>query len=64
MIQGDNLQYITGKKLYKSDDKIIENFETYDPLDIDNESGIHGIKLEKPNSTNNLYISEKLQKEK
>ncbi|MBP2144567.1 transposase [Methanofollis sp. W23] len=63
MIRADNLQYITGKKLNKSDDKIIAEFETYGPHVIDAESGIRGIKIEKPNSTNYLYFSEKLQKE-
>lgn len=61
MIRADNLQYITGKKLNKSDDKIIAKFETYNPQVIDDESGIRGIKIEKPNSTNYLYFSEKLQ---
>ncbi len=63
MIRADNMQYITGKKLNKSDDKIIARFETYDPQMVDEESGIRGIKIEKPNSTNYLYFSEKLQKE-
>jgi hypothetical protein len=44
MIWADNLQYITGKKLNKSDDKIITDFETYNPLVIDKESWIHDIK--------------------
>ena len=63
MIRADNLQYITGKKLNKSDDKIIAIFEELNPEIIDAESGIRGIKIEKPNSTNYLYFSEKLQKE-
>lgn len=63
MIRADNMQYITGKKLNKSDDKIIAKFETYNPQMVDEESGIRGIKIEKPNSTNYLYFSEKLQKE-
>ena len=63
MIRADNLQYITGKKLNKSDDKIIAEFETYHHQVIDSESGISGIKIGKPNSTNYLYFSEKLQKE-
>ena len=63
MIRADNMQYITGKKLNQSDDKIIAKFETYHPQVIDEESGIRGIKIEKPNSTNYLYFSEKLQKE-
>jgi len=56
MIRTDNLQYITGKKLNKSDDKIIARFETFNPQVIDEESGIRGIKIEKPNSTNYLYF--------
>ena len=44
MIRADNLQYITGKKLNKSDDKIIAAFESYNPQVIDNESGIRVIK--------------------
>jgi transposase len=63
MIRADNLQYITGKKLNRSDDKIIAEFEAYNPQVIDNESGIYGIKIEKPNGTNYLYFSKKLQKE-
>jgi transposase len=63
MIRADHLQYITGKKLNKSDDKIIAAFETYHPQVVDAESGIRGIIIEKPNSTNYLYFSKKLQKE-
>jgi len=63
MIRTDNLQYITRKKLNKSDDMIITEFETYNPQVIGAESGIRGIKIEKPNSTNYLYFSEKLHKE-
>ena len=44
MIQADNLQYITGKKLNKSNDKIISEFETCNPQVINKESGIRGIK--------------------
>ncbi|MCP1662769.1 transposase [Methanocalculus sp. AMF5] len=63
MIRADNMQYITGKKLNMSDDKIIAKFEAYNPQVIDEDSGIRGIIIEKPNSTNYLYFSEKLQKE-
>ena len=63
MIRADNMQYITAKKLNKSDDKIIENFEDYHPEIIDTESGIYGIKIRKPNTINYLYFSKKLQKE-
>lgn len=60
MIRADNLQYITGKKLNKSDDKIIAAFETYHPQDIDGKPGVRGIKIEKPSSINYFYFSEKL----
>jgi len=63
MIRADNLQYITAKKLNKSDDKIIEKFEEYHPEVIDAETDVRGIKFEKPNSVNYLFFSEKLQKE-
>lgn len=63
MIRADNLQYMTAKKLNKSDDKIISRFETYHPQMIDAEKGIRGIKLEKPNSVNYLFFSKNLQKE-
>lgn len=52
----DNLQYITGKQIYKSDDNVITKFETYNTQVIDKESGIQGIKIEKPNSTYYLYF--------
>ena len=63
MIRADNLQYITSKKLNKSDDRIISRFDEYNPITIDAEKGIKGIKIEKPNSINYLFFSEKLQKE-
>jgi transposase len=63
MIRADNMQYITGKKLNKSDDKIIAEFEEREPELIDSKSGIKGIRITKPNSTNYLYFSKKLQKE-
>ncbi len=63
MIRADNLQYITAKKLNKSDDTIIAKFEEYHPEMIDAETGVRGIKIEKPSSTNYFFFSEKLQKE-
>jgi hypothetical protein len=40
MIRTDNLQYLTGKKLNKSDDKITAEIEAYTIQVIDEESGI------------------------
>ena len=63
MIRADNLQYMTSKKLNKSDDRIISRFDEYNPLTIDAEKGIKGIKIQKPNSVNYLFFSKNLQKE-
>jgi transposase len=63
MIRADNLQYLTSKKLNKSDDRIISRFDKYNPITIDVEKGIKGIKIEKPNSINYLFFSKKLQTE-
>ncbi|WP_332244244.1 hypothetical protein [Methanococcoides burtonii] len=57
------MQYMTAKKLNKSDDKIIENFDEYCPELIDPENGVYGIKRTKLSSVNYFYFSEKLQKE-
>ena len=57
MIRADNLQNISGKKLNKSDDKIIADIEVYNFQVIDEESGICGIKIENLNSINYLYFS-------
>jgi len=63
LIRADNLQYMTSKKLNKSDDRIISRFDEYNPLTIDAENGVKGIKIQKPNSVNYLFFSKKLQKE-
>jgi len=63
MIRAENMQYLTAKKLNKSDDKIIAKFEEYLPEIIDAETGVQGIKIEKPNSINYFFFSKKLQKE-
>jgi transposase len=52
LIRADNLQYLTGKKLNKSDDKITAEIEAYTIQVIDEESGIRGNNIEKLNSTN------------
>jgi len=63
LIRADEMQYITAKKLNKSDDKIIADFEKYCPELIDGEYGIYRVKRTKPSSVNYFYFSEKLQKE-
>jgi len=44
MVRADKMQYITAKKLNKSDDKIIANYYKCSPELIDGESGIYGFK--------------------
>lgn len=63
LVRADKMQYVTAKKLNKSDDKIIANFDQYSPETIDKADGIYGFKKIKPNSVNYYYFSEKLQKE-
>jgi len=63
MVRADDMQYLTAKKLNKSDDKTIARYDEYNPELIDSNDGVYGIKIVKPNSVNFLYFSEKLQKE-
>lgn len=63
LIRKDALQYLTAKKLNKSDDKIIAQFDKLDTEIIDKEKGIYGYKIVKPNSINYFYFSETLQKD-
>lgn len=57
MIRADNLQYITGKKINKSDDTIIAEIEICNIQVIDKESGIYRIKIENPENTYYLNLS-------
>jgi transposase len=63
LIRADKMQYLTAKKLNKSDDKIIEKFGQLDTEVIDEEKGIYGYKIVKPNSINYLFFSKTLQKQ-
>ena len=63
LIRADDMQYLTARKLNKSDDKIIANFGNYSLEIVDSEDGIYGLKIVKPSSVNYFYFSEKLQKE-
>ncbi|MBU0757662.1 MAG: transposase [Nanoarchaeota archaeon] len=57
------MQFLTAKKLNKSDDKIIKQFCKMKPELIDSEKGIYGIKKQYPKRTNYLFFSKKLQQE-
>jgi transposase len=63
LIKGDGMDYLTGKKLNSSDDKLIRIFDQLSPEVIDEEKGIYGIKIVKPSSVNYLYFSEALKKQ-
>lgn len=62
-IRADKMKYLTAKKLNKSDDKRIKQFDKKKAKLVDSENKIYGIKFEKPNSIDYFYFSEKLQKE-
>jgi transposase len=63
LIRADDMQYLTARKLNKSDDKIIANYWNYSLEIVDQEDGIYGLKIVKPSSVNYFYFSEKLQHE-
>jgi len=63
LILRDKMKYLTSKKLNKSDDKRIKNFDKFKAELVDAEKGVYGIKFVKPNSTDYFYFSENLQKD-
>ena len=63
LILADKMKYLTAKKLNKSDDKRIENFDKSAAELIDGEKGVYGIKYVKPSSIDYFYFSETLQKQ-
>ncbi len=63
LILADMMQYLTAKKLNKSDDKRIKAFDKSKATLIDSEKGVYGIKFVKPSSIDYFYFSEALQKD-
>jgi len=63
LILADKMKYLTAKKLNKSDDKRIKEFDRSKAELIDAEKGIYGIKFVKPSSIDYFYFSETLQKQ-
>lgn len=61
LILADMMQYLTAKKLNKSDDKMIKVFDKSKATVIDPEKGVYGIKFVKPSSIDYFYFSEALQ---
>jgi len=62
-IIASKMQFLTAKKLNKSDDKLIEQFWKMKPELIDSEKGIYGIKIHFPSRMNYFFFSEKLRQE-
>lgn len=64
LVSASNMKYLTGKKLNKSDDKRIKNFDKKRAELIDEEAGVYGIKYTFPSRNDYFFFSEKLKKEK
>lgn len=62
-ILADKMKYLSAKKLNKSDDKRIKNFNKSKAELIDPEDGVYGIKFVKPSRIDYFYFSEKLKKD-
>lgn len=63
LIKDDKMKFLTAKKLNKSDDKRIKEFDKKKAELIDSEKGIYGLKFINPSSIDYFYFSEKLEKE-
>jgi len=63
LVRADDMQYLTARKLNKSDDKLIANFWIHSPELVNLDDGIYGLKIVKPSSVSYLYFSKKLQRE-
>lgn len=57
------MQFLTAKKLNKSDDKIIASFDLLKAERINVKEGVYGIKQKFPSRYNYFFFSEKLQRE-
>ncbi|MDJ1421387.1 MAG: IS1634 family transposase [Candidatus Methanoperedens sp.] len=63
LILADKMKYLTSKKLNKSDDKRIKEFDKSKAELVDDKKGVYGIKFVKPSSIDYFYFSENLQKD-
>ncbi|MCS3924037.1 IS1634 family transposase [Methanosalsum natronophilum] len=63
MVLADHFEYLSGKQLNKSDDKIIATFWNQPIELISSKEQIYCLKIQKPSGVNYLYFSPKLQKE-
>lgn len=60
----ENLDYLTAKRLNKSDDKRIRDFSKSKYECVDSERGVYGKKFIKPSKIDYFFFSEELKKEK
>jgi transposase len=63
LILADKMKYLTSKKLNKSDDKRIKEFDKSKAELVDAEKGVYGIKFVKPSSIDYFYFSDNLQRD-
>lgn len=63
LVLANKMKYLTGKKLNKSDDKRIKNFNKKKAECVDKDAGVYGIKIRYPSRIDYFYFSEKLQHE-
>jgi len=63
LILNDQMQYLTAKKLNKSDDNRIEVFFESLPEQLDRDDALYGIKYVKPSRIDYFYYSGKLKRE-
>jgi len=63
LVLRDKMKYLTLKKLNKSDDKRIKNFDKNESKLIDEERKVYGIKFTKPSRFDYFYFSESLKQD-
>ena len=63
LVLAHHMKYLTGKKLNKSDDKRIKNFDKKHAELLDKEDGVYGLKYTFPSRIDYFFFSEKLKKE-
>ena len=62
-VLADKMKYLTGKKLNKSDDKRIKEFDKNKAILVDKEDKVYGIKYVFPSRVDYFYFSAKLKEE-
>jgi transposase len=63
LVLADKMKYLTAKKLNKSDDARIKEFDASKAVLIDADKGVYGLKYVKPSSIDYFYFSESLARD-